>query len=796
MKKKSLLLGTLSTIIVLASTILFLALPYLCDLYLLPRLTRELPFAEKEFSLSRITPWKVIGTFTLADQGQPVFSVPRFELHYRPFDLFRGKITRLLIDSASLHIIMRDGRPVIAGLTTDPTSDKQEKNRVSLLLPLAVETIIVKNSTITLHRSPQETVNSIVNGHIAVDFLQQTQNKKLLSGLSGEIFVRGDVFLRGKFQVTSVTNGHETHWQLLAPNISQFTTFFPELKKLRPTGEFSLDGQIKTEQLRRITDYKATAQLSRFRCDKNNFIFENKSVDEPIFLNLEGNLEKARYSITGALLTAPKRGELALTGQLEIVKGNFNGTGTVLFAGMQSPFAIQMNGNTNQAETRIDYLLQSDAHTLNDNLSFSPFTVEGTVNITGSSLSGKLTGQIPKIVDKSNKTTLVDLSLKMPFQFPLPQTNKHPAGEFTIKEIQYKRVNSGRLRATLIPSAEGVDFTTIFSTPFSPSLQLNCTGAAQLTSDFSLVCHIPETDVESSSLPPYIELPDEFSFSGKLQAEGEFSMNNKKTSGKLALEYNDGTVAFGENRLAEINLGVVFPKLPLIQSAPGQLCTIGSLDLGEIKLSDARIRFRIEDEQSIFLENSRLSWCGGKVDAGSFRISKSMEELETTLYCDRLRFTELLSQFGIKNTEGEGALNGKLPLRITKNKVLFDDGFLFSTPGNSGIVRFNNTKQLRQGMEDMVQTAYLDYSLKALENFSYNWTKLSFNSQEDDLLISMQLDGKPEKPLPFGYKKGHIVPSSKGPGLQHPIRLDVNFRLPVQDLFQYGKNIQSIMENL
>jgi hypothetical protein len=60
----------------------------------------------------------------------------------------------------------------------------------------------------------------------------------------------------------------------------------------------------------------------------------------------------------------------------------------------------------------------------------------------------------------------------------------------------------------------------------------------------------------------------------------------------------------------------------------------------------------------------------------------------------------------------------------------------------------------------------------------------------------MQLDGKPAEPLPFGYQDGQIVTSQEGPGLQHPIRLDVNFRLPMQDLFQYGKNIQSMMEKM
>jgi len=220
------------------------------------------------------------------------------------------------------------------------------------------------------------------------------------------------------------------------------------------------------------------------------------------------------------------------------------------------------------------------------------------------------------------------------------------------------------------------------------------------------------------------------------------------------------------------------------------------MQFGNINFSDAKVYFRLENPKSIFIEKSTFAWCGGKVESGGFRLSTTKQELEATLYCDRLNFTQLLSQFGIEDTEGEGSLNGRLPILLSENSITFDDGFLFSTPGDSGIVRFNNSSQLRQGMGAIDQTPYLDYSMQALENFSYNWAKLTFNSQEEDLLIKMQIDGKPAVPLPFGYKKGYIVPSKKGPGLQHPILLDVNFRLPMAHLFQYGKNMQSIMENM
>ena len=99
-------------------------------------------------------------------------------------------------------------------------------------------------------------------------------------------------------------------------------------------------------------------------------------------------------------------------------------------------------------------------------------------------------------------------------------------------------------------------------------------------------------------------------------------------------------------------------------------------------------------------------------------------------------------------------------------------------------------------MPDIGQTATLDYSITALKNFAYNWTKLSFNTEGEDLLLAMELDGKPAEPLPFGYKNGQIVATEQGPGLQHPIRLDMNFRLPLQNLFQYGKILQSLMEKM
>jgi hypothetical protein len=60
--------------------------------------------------------------------------------------------------------------------------------------------------------------------------------------------------------------------------------------------------------------------------------------------------------------------------------------------------------------------------------------------------------------------------------------------------------------------------------------------------------------------------------------------------------------------------------------------------------------------------------------------------------------------------------------------------------------------------------------------------------------MTLELDGKPSTALPFKFNtKGMIVETKEGDGLQYPIRLDVNFRLPLAELFQLGQSIQSIM---
>ncbi|KJR99162.1 MAG: hypothetical protein VR65_17195 [Desulfobulbaceae bacterium BRH_c16a] len=793
MKKKLVLFSICSVFFLLCFSILALLLPSLFEHSLLPRLVQDLPFEVREVSLSRITPWTIRGSFLFAGDDQPGIAAPKFELHYSPGSLFKRKISTLLVDSASLHIDLQSGRPAILGLTTKPAATKQEQAAPAGSLPFAVEKIVLKNVSLTLHRSDKEQVAFIIDSRLALAYRDNQGEREILPAtLSGELTARGAPAFTAGLEGRSTPDGYEMDIRLQMPDISGLEGISPSMAELQPVGQLSLTARVTAAESNSNIGYDATATLDRFHLGNTGWAVENRSPNEPVAVHIEGNQDSLRYSLAKvSLLVGPQRNALDMSGDFALTEGRFSAAAEITPEMHGPPLAVSILGSRQPGKIDLRYDLQGEAFTLSDDFSLSSLAAGGDMTIAGTTVSGTLDAQLEKIIAKKEDTVLKDLKLHVPFTYPLPQTAAQ--GTLSIEEIFYHGVKSGRLITTFAPTATEIAFTGLFTTPLAPKLQLSCDGRAEMSSDFTLSCNIPEVEVRSASLAELVQIP-ELSFAGKLTAKGELSVKNGTPVGMIQASWHDGTASYGETSLDRIDLDVVFPHLPLVQSSPSQLCTVGSLNFGKVKVTDAEIHFRVESLESVFLEKGGFNWCGGKVDTAGIRLSRTMEAVETTLYCDRLGFTELLSQFGVDDAEGEGSLNGRLPITVSRHGIVFDDGFLFSTPGKSGIVRFQNTKQLAAGMPDLDRAAYLDYSLKALENFSYNWTRLTFTSDKDDLLVKMQLDGEPATPLAFGYREGQIVKSDRGPGIQHPIQLDVNFRLPTKDIFRYGKNIQSLIE--
>lgn len=851
MKKTStrILLSLVSTLVL--GIISFLSLPFISDKYIIPNLIKNINVSNKNVSISRISPFHFRGNLSLENNDLPIISMPRIELFYSPFDLMKGKIKTLLIDHATIHLELESGKPILYGISNNSSKkDEKSKSHFSLsALPASIEAIHFKQCRFVLHNEDATQNEVTIDGVAQFLFDEKLKGKTSLSRLNLELSTHGNVKVSGAISLTETEKAYEvTSKEFRLHDISslkRFTKISLDLLKgdLLTSIHISLD---KETLAPKDIDFKAILEDFSFR--KGNIHLQNEQSTPPVF-HLTGSNEKLSYTIQHVSMISPVAGNLDIRGSLQFDKllqsagsyqfsyinaqddvnqnipitGQYEFTKTEpnwqakLSASVNSELAVTISDDSvitigkagatlvadgNEGVTKSSLSLsfeQVKAITSKDSVVIPTVDVNGMALITGASISSQIIANIPSLQLPSQNIEVRDISLQLPLQTATESTG-YPTGtgKLTLGDISLEGQSVAKFSSKLFLHEKQASIKATLSTPIQPDLSIFFSGTTDYKKNHFAEFTLQETTISSDDFAPYLPIPDMLSFDGNIESKGSFTIKGTQTSGETTIWGSniDFSIPESDVYLSGISFQFELPELPAIRSSPSQIATIDDLEFGSLKFSDAKIHFRLEDTNSLFIEKSKLRWCGGKVESGSLRLTSGAKDLETTLYCDRLKFSELLGQFGIEDTQGAGSLNGKLPVRISEKGLYFDDGFLFSTPGESGIMHFSNTDMLKSGMPNLDQTATLSYSLQALENFSYDWSRLTFSSKEDVLTLSMQIEGKPAEPLPFGYKSGQIVNDTEGPGLQHPVRLDLNFNLPQEDIFQYGKNLQSLKENL
>ena len=383
--------------------------------------------------------------------------------------------------------------------------------------------------------------------------------------------------------------------------------------------------------------------------------------------------------------------------------------------------------------------------------------------------------------------------LTLPLAWPWQASDGRGSCSFT--SARWDGRNLGSLKGRLQPRPEGIRFDGNFFSRLLPGLSLKISGDCPFLSQGR-----PSVLSWSTRYRPAAPLdmgrftPDAkgMTAEGTLKVDGRMSIGGGGAEGDMTASLSNGRIELKDKdiRIDDIRLDVNFPELPDLRSAPGQTLAVGGLTMGKIRLEDADIRFQIEPDTAVLVEKGRFKWCGGNVNAQSMRISPGMSDVDLILYCDRVNLAELLGQLGAAKAEGEGAVNGRIPVRLRKGKLEFDDGFLYSTPGDGGVIHVTSAQVLTAGIpRDTPQFAQIDLAVEALKSYEYAWAKLRINSEGENLRLKMQFDGKPTAPLPFVYKKdfgGFVRVDASHPGSNFQgIQLDVTLGLPLNKILQY-----------
>jgi hypothetical protein len=440
-------------------------------------------------------------------------------------------------------------------------------------------------------------------------------------------------------------------------------------------------------------------------------------------------------------------------------------------------------------------------------LKINKFTVSGKIKTDkngDSNVNGLLKFADSTLHDPKREVSINRIRGTIPFEWPPKNMEKMgkkgKKGSFAVGALWHKRSNLGQIKGDIRQTRAGFAFKGQHISKLFPEMATHFNGAAKLLPGeppagnihFELSRPANTADIDLGLL---LAAGSGITVNGDFNLSGNLAMEGADFSGSIHSQLKNGKLSIPESKISVegIQMSISMPELPQIRSAPRQQIRFNKITLGDLIAQDATIDFRIESPQSIFIEKARFIWCDGKVDTQSMRISPGIEDYRVIFYCDRLNLAKVLEQFGAATVEGKGAVSGRIPLHYQNGNLSFDDGFLFSTPGESGKVHLTATQSLTAGMEpDTPQFVQMDLAGKALEDYDYSWVKLNITSEGEDLLLQMQMDGKPAKALPFIYKKetGGFVKAgvgSKGSRFQG-IRLDVNFKLPLNHLLRY-KNI-------
>jgi hypothetical protein len=226
-----------------------------------------------------------------------------------------------------------------------------------------------------------------------------------------------------------------------------------------------------------------------------------------------------------------------------------------------------------------------------------------------------------------------------------------------------------------------------------------------------------------------------------------------------------------------------------LRSAPRQQLQVADLVLGKLAARQLSVDFQLEPDSTLFIERAGMQWCKGSMQTQAFRLMPGKDEVEVTIYCDRLNLAMVLDQLGAAQGSGDGAVNGRIPLQWKNGELRFDNGFLYSTPGQTGTIRLSGTQTLLEGLAPGTpQHTQLDIASEALKDYSYNWAKLDLRSEDDSLLVSLKLDGKPNRLLPFAYDPpsgGFKRFNGQGQAEFKGINIDLNFRTPLREILHY-----------
>lgn len=462
---------------------------------------------------------------------------------------------------------------------------------------------------------------------------------------------------------------------------------------------------------------------------------------------------------------------------------------------------IQVSGNGTAGRGRAECVLTTSgaAITLNEGtLTVADAKIRGTADFSTAgramSAKGDLGLALGRIRADRHQVRVEKTDVHLPWQWP---EGPAPQGSLAIGPVKWKRLNMGALSGALQQKEQTLALNARYGKGVISGLSGILTGSASVEDSGGPAMDMKLSLVHRNAAPD-IDLglfaPDAAGslVNGNLDLSADFAFRGGTTTGHLHCRLDAGSFQLPGKKIAVAGIfaDITIPDLPSFKSSPDQKAGFQEAVFGDIRVADGKIDLQLESGPTLFIEKSRFSWCRGTVYTEGLRIAPGQTNYDLTLYADRLNLADVLGQMGAVAAEGQGTVSGRIPILYTGGDIAIDNGFLFSAPGEGGIIHLGRADMLTAGLpETSAQYKQIDLAREALKNYRYDWAKVLLNSEGEDLAVKLQFDGKPTQSLPFVYDKdagGFVrVTDQRKYSEFKGLSLDVNFRIPINQLIGY-----------
>lgn len=749
---------------------------------LVPQLAADMGITLTEFQIRNAGLFSAdIGPVQLGD-GERSLRISNVHVTYTPTSLKLGRVSSVELDGVSLLCAWDGSSFSLPVLDLLPKSE--EKSETSDLPVLPLDSLVIRDASLRC---------DIDGTQLTIPF-----SARIRPGATFDF----EATLTPRDQEVALTGslGPTTNDLELSLATANFRLgAFDDLLPIPITGhfDFALEGKLDISKPETLN---ATFKFNAANCDLAALGFElaegavvstkGRIEEETIYFSLEPVSIETPFPVTAGITTG------WLSADSLFAQFNLEGAG------------VEMGGRF-EAD-KADDLWDIAVTAVNpDNLTVK--TTGRIIHLAGFtfSLAGLAgPGQAEMVLDCSTRGAALGgtglrsggLRLTLPLKWPAPK--RHTPGKLRLSSLRFDKHKLGTVSARVRQQDMDVAYGGTLYTNILPDLRVPFSGLASMTSrdatlNFSVDKYTLPDNFDPATLNPSLE---DLKLSGVINVNGSVRVDRDGIQSRLGAIFSDGTLAFteGTTSVSGIRLAFEVPDLLSMRSAPAQRLTFDTLAAGNIHLTDGVIKYQLEPEGVVLVEQAGFNWAGGHVASRSFRLVPDSKEYEVTLFCSNLKLSDILSQLGLAQAQGEAALSGELPVSWKNGKISFNSGFLHSTPGEGGIIQV-------EAMEDLIssipkgtpQRGQLELAREAVRDFEYKWVRIKADTVGEDLLVRLSVDGKPKSTLPFVYRKEfggfmRVTGDVKGSNFQG-LRLDVNFSVPLDRILLY-KDIVNMME--